>query len=153
MYQLREERRNELEKYIESVNALHKKSDRSSSSDGDSEISANKSWDGIQDDVPAEQIDHETEYYDEDRFTTVTIEEVAVSKEGLFKIEGQGDEVEYEVKGKGVDGSNMIEEWTSGKVRSKKPKFRYESKAERKASRIKQKATKKARASTRRGNG
>ena len=36
-----------------------------------------------------EALDHDEEYVDEDRYTTVTIEAVDVSKEGLQKVAGE----------------------------------------------------------------
>jgi len=105
-------------------------------------------WGGIQDD--AEPIDHEEEYVDEDRYTTVTVEEVDVSKEGLHKVTGNDDSDENLQETKPEE-----KEATGKKTWPKKPrkkKFRYESKVERKFTRSKQKAGNKAKADARRGN-
>ena len=110
-------------------------------------------WGGFQDDKPVvENLDHEEEYIDEDRYTTVTVEAVDVSKEGLVKV---GDEESEDEKPE-VDPQPAEKEVSAKKVWPKKPKkqkFRYESKAERKVTRGKQKAGNKARADARRGNG
>ena len=109
-------------------------------------------WTGIQDDdTLVEQVDHREEYMDEDRYTTVTVEAVEVSKEGLLKVaEDDSQEVsESEVM-------KPEKEESGKKIWPKKPrkkKFRYESKAERKVTRGKQKAGSKSRADARRGNG
>ena len=98
-------------------------------------------------------VDHEDEYIDEDRFTTVTVEAVDVSKDGLQKVADGGDSedapdlVDTTAKAIGKDEKGK-------KVWQKKPrkqKFRYESKAERRFTRGKQKAGNKARADARRG--
>jgi len=141
--QLREERKQELEEHVEAVNALLK------DIEAPKEDSDDEEWGGIQDNV--EPIDHEEEYVDEDRYTTVTVEEVDVSKEGLHKAAGEddsSDEILQETK-------SEEKEATGKKTWPKKPrkkKFRYESKAERKFTRTKQKAGNKAKADARRGN-
>jgi ribosomal RNA-processing protein 17 len=109
-------------------------------------------WTGIQDDeLVVEQVDHEEEYVDEDRYTTVTVEAVEVSKEGLSKV--VDDE---ETKASEIEVVKPVKKEVSGKKiwpkKPKKQKFRYESKAERKVTRGKQKAGNKARADARRSN-
>jgi ribosomal RNA-processing protein 17 len=113
-------------------------------------------WGGIQEEeetAEAEEVlDREEEYVDEDRWTTVTVEAVDVSKEGLKKVgEEDSDDTEapdlvaLEEKGEGKEKKK----WPK---KEKKKKFRYESKAERKFTRGKQKAGNKARADARKGN-
>lgn len=109
-------------------------------------------WGGIGDEeVAPELVDHEEEYIDEDKYTTVTIEEVDVSKEGFQRIadeEESEDHLEKEIK--------PVEKEEKGKKqwpkKLRKKKFRYESKVERKIARGKQKAGNKVRADARRGN-
>lgn len=142
---MREERKQELEEHVEAVNALLK--DARSSGEEEDE------WGGIEDnEAVVEPVDHEEEYIDEDRYTTVTVEAVDVSKEGIVKI-GE-EESENEVS---EEDTKPAEKEASGrKVWPKKPrkkKFRYESKADRKVTRGKQKAGNKARADARRSNG
>ena len=111
-------------------------------------------------------VDHEDEYVDEDRFTTVTVEAVDISKDGLQKaVQDEESEIEASDADKpdgktprttasqGRTGSEKGKRiWTkeppSG-PRKKKKKFRYESKAERKATRYKEKLGNKAKARAR----
>ena len=116
------------------------------------ESTEEEGWNGIQDDeAVVEPVDHEEEYVDEDRYTTVTIEAVNVSKEGLIKV--ADDESEEQSENEVVKPETKA---SGKKIWPKKPrkkKFRYESKAERKVTRGKQKAGNKARADARRGYG
>jgi len=97
-------------------------------------------------------VDHEEEYIDEDRYTTVTVEAVDVSKDGLHKVadEDSSDETMQ------LEDTKPVEKAESGKKvwpkKPKKKKFRYETKAERKITRAKQKSGSKARAQARKGN-
>lgn len=122
-------------------------------------------WDGIKDNHEP-LVDHEDEYIDEDRFTTVTVEAVDVSKDGLRKAI-QDKENESEASGTDrpegepqktttLRGRTESERgkriWTkeppSGPKKRKK-KFRYENKAERKATRYKEKLGNKSKARAR----
>ncbi len=112
-------------------------------------------WDGIKD-APVEPIDHEEEYIDEDRYTTVTVEEVDVKKDGLHTAAEDEEEqshgrkkAEEAAKAAKHALANPKKQWP--KKEKKKP-FRYESKVERKIGRAKQKASNKKQASTRRGD-
>ena len=146
---MREERKQELEEHVEAVNALLKDANGT----GTEEDEDDGEWGGIEEEQPAvEDVDHEEEYVDEDRYTTVTVETVDVSKEGLVKVGDEDSEDEIPEA-----DTKLAEKETSGKkVWPKKPrkqKFRYESKAERRFTRGKQKAGNKAKAEARRGNG
>lgn len=148
MMQLREERKQELEEHVEAVNRALREVRDPGVLGGESE---EDSWEGIADEVPVvEAVDHEEEYLDEDKYTTVTVEAVDISKDGFSKSRGEYSEesdkeapasVEKEEKPKKV--------WPK---KAPKKKFRYESKAERKVTRGKQKAGNKAKADARRGN-
>ncbi|KAL3418216.1 nucleolar protein nop25 [Phlyctema vagabunda] len=146
--QLREERKQELEEHVEAVNALLK----DINTPGESIGSDGEEWGGIEDDVVVEPvIDHEEEYIDEDRYTTVTVEAVDVSKDGLHKIIDEDSDETAKVE----RPREEVKEEKGKKVWPKKPrkqKFRYESKAERRFTRGKQKAGNKAKADARRGN-
>ena len=154
---MRDERKADLEKHVEAVNAMVKGdvygSDRK---DDDWEVreEGTGEWDGISE-VP--DVDREEKYIDEDKFTVVTVEAVEVGKEGLHKVrdkdEGDGDDVEPQ----GDEGSDRRMAKTSwanqrpaGGVKKKKKKFRYESKAERKSTRRKERTGSKAKAKMRR---
>jgi ribosomal RNA-processing protein 17 len=119
-------------------------------------IEEEDAWGGIEDEgdlavKAVEVVDHEEEYVDEDRYTTVTIEAVDVSKEGLQKVVDEESD-----DGKEEEYAKPAEKEETGKKKwpkkERKKKFRYESKAERKVTRGKQKAGNKARADARRGN-
>jgi ribosomal RNA-processing protein 17 len=141
--QLREERKKELEQHVNAVNALV---GNKYTSDHEESMEV---WGGIEDAGEQEIVDHEEEYVDEGRYTTVTVEAVDVSKAGLERI---ADDVGSE----STDDTELksVEKEANGKKRwpkkEKKKKFRYESKAERKITRSKQKAGSKARADARR---
>ena len=145
--QLKEERKQELEEHVEAVNALLQDVNRHSIESEEAE----DEWGGFKDEEPdVDAVHHEEEYVDEDRYTTVTIEAVDVAKEGLVKVwdgnsEDETSEEHLILAKKEISGKKVWEK------KPKKQKFRYESKAERKATRGKQKAGNKARADARRG--
>ena len=154
--QLRDGRKADLEKHVEEVNALLRRRDSNAmETESEHEGDENEEWKGIAE-QPIE--DHESEFVDEDRFTTVTVEAVEVSRDGFQKSNGAA--------GEGSEGAEDTEE-SDSKVRSasgtkepeikpkkperkgpkrKKKKFRYESKAERKATRFKETSRKRKQA-------
>jgi len=148
--QLREERRQELEEHVEAVNALLKNADNPVN--GDSSTGDEEDWTGIKDEAQVEPINHESEYIDEDRYTTVTVEQVDISKDGLHKIIDEEQSGDGDGNGEGgVDKKDVADEGTKRSwPKKRKKKFRYESKAERKVSRLKQKAGNKGKADGRR---
>lgn len=118
-------------------------------------------WDGIED-VPVEPIDHEAEYIDEDKYTTVTVEEVDISRDGISKVKGDVEEVEAvqepqpttngSAPTKKSPGRPGKDKDKSKKTKKKKKKsFRYESPADRKLNRVKERAKKSKQAQARRG--
>jgi ribosomal RNA-processing protein 17 len=151
---LREERKKELEEHVNAVNALLQDVEgRIGRGEGSEE---EDEWGGIEDEgdlavKAVEVLDHEEEYMDEDRYTTVTVEAVGVSKEGLQNVVDEESD-----DGKEAEYAKPAEKEETGKKKwpkkERKKKFRYESKAERKVTRGKQKAGNKARADARRGN-
>lgn len=131
------------------------------SSSEDDEVKE-EAWHGIAEPV---DIDHEAEYEDEDRHTTVTIETVDITRDGFQKVADantsggdEDDEPQAEGtqaitgttnKGKPVKGKRI---WTKERPegpKKKKKKFRYESKAERKLTRYKERSKNKAQAKSR----
>lgn len=106
-----------------------------------------------------EPINQEDEYIDEDKYTTVTIESVGISRGGFSR---PGDEdteavnkaaaaekeaAEQAKKGEIKRDANGKRIWTKERPRTewpkkKKKKFRYETKAERKVTRMKEGAKK-----------
>jgi ribosomal RNA-processing protein 17 len=109
-----------------------------------------------------EPINQEDEYIDEDKYTTVTIESVAISRDG-FSRPGDENDNEPAHKADNDDAVKVAEEgkgkpeirrdengkriWTKERPKTewpkkKKKKFRYESKADRKVTRYKEGAKK-----------
>jgi ribosomal RNA-processing protein 17 len=103
-----------------------------------SEEDESEEWDGFPDRPELEIIDHEEEYIDEDRYTTVTVESVNVSRDGLSKPELPGEDSDAE--GKAAAATEAKEDSKPTRPKKKKKKFRYESKIERQISNVKQKA-------------
>ena len=143
-----------MEEHVNAVNALLQ--DVEGGIGGGEGSEEEDVWGGIEDEgdtavKAVEVLDHEEEYVDEDRYTTVTVEAVNVSKEGLQKVADDDSDPEKE-----VEYAKPAEKEETGKKKwpkkERKKKFRYESKAERKVIRGKQKAGNKARADARRGN-
>ncbi|KAI5862824.1 nucleolar protein 12-domain-containing protein [Durotheca rogersii] len=145
--QLREDRKREVEEHVQSVNAMLKQAEQAgyvggeTSSDGESE-----GWGGIQDNTPApEPIDHEEEYVDEERYTTVTVESVTVSKDGLKSSRPAEDDSSEENEGEAAPDGDAEHAPPASREKAwpkKKQKFRYETKSERRVSQRKQRATK-----------
>lgn len=101
-----------------------------------------------------EEIDHEAEYIDEEKYTTVVVENMDLSREGLDRLGGEADDVSggIDEAPSGEPGSPAEKNpgrrmWSKQKPKGervapkkKKKKFRYESKTERKISRMKEKS-------------
>lgn len=98
-----------------------------------------------------EELDREEEYVDEDRFTTVTVEAVDVSRDGLHKvIQKQNSENPDDIELSNIPSTNGAKEAQNGRLRrakeqlggvkKKKKKFKYETKAERKVTRYKERS-------------
>lgn len=166
---MREERKADLEKHVETVNALLRKANdgfvESEDEEREDGVEVNEEWGGI-DEPPV--INHEDEYIDEGKYTSVTVEAIDISRDGLRILEEdnwQGSDVdvneEKEVNGDAVVATNSALErdtkgkriWTRekpDKPKKKKKKFRYENKAERKMTRFKERSGNKAKARARR---
>jgi ribosomal RNA-processing protein 17 len=114
------------------------------SEEGESDDDATEEWGGFQDmPAPTDRIDHEEEYIDEDRYTTVTVESVNVTKDGLTS--SRLDEEESAGGGQKAAEKNAQAqpEKKSNRdqhAKKRKQKFRYETKLERQITNIKQKA-------------
>lgn len=113
-------------------------------------------WEGIEE-PPA--VDYEAEYVDEDKYTTVTVEEMDASREGLLKA-AKGEESENEEEKKYPTESTEADTKTkkrkprsaaSEAARKKKRNFRYETKVERRQTMLKQRSAKAKRAKARKG--
>lgn len=117
--------------------------------------SEEENWEGIEE-PPA--VDYEAEYVDEDKYTTVTVEEMDASREGLLKV-AKGEESENEEEKKYPTETEADTKAKKRKPRSaaseaarkKKRNFRYETKVERKQTMLKQRSVKAKRAKARKG--
>ncbi|KAF2842876.1 hypothetical protein M501DRAFT_1012265 [Patellaria atrata CBS 101060] len=163
--ELREQRKADLEKHVEEVEALLKKAVgvEDEEEDEEEEGGDGEEWDGFQE---PEIVDREEEYVDEDKFATVTIEAVDITREGFRKVgnggDGEDDTEDEDEDGipktteKGDKASGKKREWTKERPKAEKPKmkkkkFRYESKAERQVTRFKQREKNRKQAQARRG--
>ncbi|TQV99105.1 nucleolar protein 12 [Cordyceps javanica] len=140
-----------MEDHVRRVNEMLKASN-AATAEGEDEFGndKNEEWAGFPDRPELDIVDHEEEYIDEDRYTTVTIETVSVSRDGLSKPEPPSEEGESKYK----DEDNIKEEDKEEKKQSRKPvkpkkkQFRYESKSERDLENRKQRARNKAKRRT-----
>ncbi|KJZ75534.1 hypothetical protein HIM_04997 [Hirsutella minnesotensis 3608] len=140
--QLREERRKELEEHVETVSRLLRESGAVAEpvrSGDQEEGEAEDEWTGFHDKPDLDIIDLEEEYIDEDRYTTVTVETVAVTREGLNK--PQIPEEDAEEEGERPEGKgDQQNDSKPAKPKKRKKKFRYESKVERQLTNSRQRA-------------
>lgn len=156
---MREERelqfKQALEEHQKQLKRLRQEEDGSDSgSDSGSEDDDNEEWEGFEE-PPA--VDYEAEYIDEDKYTTVTVEEMDASRDGLLRSqehdsdEEQGDQeakptAEADSKPKPVKKAKKA---LDNKPKKKK-KFRYESKEDRQVARRKERLSNHRKARARR---
>ena len=149
---LREDRKAELERHVQEVNSLLRLSNADSGRSADLGEGAPETesieWKGIPEAAPKSSMDeYEAEYIEEDKHTSVTVEELAGSREG--SLQADEDTSEASNRQRAINGPSTYQEnaqvkkrltGISGPVKAKRKKFRYESKTERKMSRLKVKA-------------
>ncbi|KAF2015983.1 hypothetical protein BU24DRAFT_462196 [Aaosphaeria arxii CBS 175.79] len=139
--ELRQQRKEQREEHVEQVNAQL----RGAIGDVDDDADGNDSDEEFAgfEDVAPEPINREDEYIDEDKYTTVTIESVGISKDGFEKVgddESSDEQEVVQVNEKDTEassGGKKKKPWAkenpnADRPKKKKKKFRYESKAERK---------------------
>lgn len=163
--QLRDGRRADLEKHVEAVDIMIREAAVALDSSDEEDEGGEKSWDGIQDNHD-HLVDHEDGYMDEDRFTTVTVEAVEVSKDGLQTAAqneaNEGERSEIKTSDEQLQRTAALHReigsekgkrvWTKEAPRvprKRKKKFRYENKTERKATRYKERLGNKVKARAR----
>lgn len=175
MSQLREERQAELRRAFEEHQARMREingtatsgSDSDSNSDDGGEEEAEdkeeqSEWNGI---AEPEPVDHTAEYIDEDKYTTVTVEEIDPTRDGFGSDSDSGSESEDGEKEKGdKEGDETTESqlqknkkkrtWSKDapdkpKKLKKKRNFKYETKDERRVSRFKERTGNRKRAKER----
>lgn len=155
-----------MEKHVEEVNALVKEAAKAAGEvdeeeeeeDSDDDDGEDGQADGDQVDIleRASKLHHEEEFIDEDLFTTVTVEAVDISKDGIHKVaqeEQKGDDDSNKpTAGRPSTRPGAKRIWTKERPngpRKKKKPFRYESKAERKVTRFKERSGNKSKAKVR----
>lgn len=154
-----------MEKHVEEVNALVKEAakaageiDEEEGEEDNDDDDEDGQADGDQVDIleRASKLHHEEEFMDEDLFTTVTVEAVDISKNGFHKVaqeEQKGDdESNKPTAGRPSTRPGARRIWTKERPngpRKKKKPFRYESKAERKVTRFKERSGNKSKAKAR----
>lgn len=158
----------DLAAHVQSVNSMI----GADADGGSDEDDVEEEWGGIEEQPAAvEVVNREDEYVDEDKYTTVTVEEVGITKDGFEELAEELSEEEEEGEGEeagtttAANGNGRAEEGTQDKKKrvwtkerpprdgpkKRRKKFRYESKAERKVTKTKEKSRNKAQAKARRG--
>lgn len=137
-----------MEEHVDHVNKLLREAARAgnvSDQDG-SDVEADE-WEGLPDGPTEQSVDHEEEYIDEDKYTSVTVESVSVTRDGLEKPEEEPDTDAEEEKQQREAASRAETEKATRPKKEKKKKFRYETKMDRSIANQKQQIKKlKARA-------
>ncbi|KAF5975861.1 ribosomal RNA-processing protein 17 [Fusarium bulbicola] len=126
--QIREERKRDVEEHVQTVNRLLKESEAAGAVEQESDEEDGE-WDGFPDQPELDIVDHEEEYIDEDRYTTVTVESVSVTRDGLHK--PQVDDKDNEEDKKVEELKDDQKAKSRREPKKKKKKFRYETKFER----------------------
>ncbi|EED21689.1 protein required for cell viability Rrp17, putative [Talaromyces stipitatus ATCC 10500] len=151
---IREQRAAEIEQALnESRKMLQQIRDDAESQESDNSDSEEEEWQGFVEPAP---VDYEEEYIDEDKYTTVTVEEMGLSKDALHKKDTPSSDVEEithkEKKEEVPQKPKATKKFgsKSGVTKKKKKQFRYESKEERKVTRRKERIGSRKKASSRR---
>ncbi|KAF5723072.1 nucleolar 12 [Fusarium mundagurra] len=126
--QIREERKRDVEEHVQTVNRLLQESEAAGAVEQESDEEDGE-WDGFPDQPDLDIVDHEEEYIDEDRYTTVTVESVSVTRDGLHK--PQVDDKDNEEDKKVEEPKDDQKAKSRREPKKKKKKFRYETKFER----------------------
>ncbi|KAH7189158.1 nucleolar protein 12-domain-containing protein [Fusarium flagelliforme] len=127
--QIREERKREVEEHVQTVNRLLKESEAAGAVGLDSEEEEeDEEWGGIPDQPELDIVDHEEEYIDEDRYTTVKVESVSVTRDGFQKPQFDSEDKGEDKK---VEETKDDEKKARREPKKKKKKFRYDTKFER----------------------
>ncbi|EGP86198.1 uncharacterized protein MYCGRDRAFT_18396, partial [Zymoseptoria tritici IPO323] len=131
--QLREQRKEDLQQHVEAVNAVLR--EQNALANGDSDGDEDDTFDGFSEPKAPVVDESEAEYTDEEKYTTVTVSAMEAGNASDSSLEEEDAAKAAAAKPwKGKDGK-VIERPTQ-----KKKKFRYESKAERSMTRMKQKS-------------
>jgi ribosomal RNA-processing protein 17 len=141
---MREERSAEFERALEEHRRQLKKLKEAEESGDEentsSDIDDEDEWNGIAEPPP---VDYEAEYIDEDKYTTVTVEEMDPSKEAFLQSDEDSSDERPAKPSAAEDAQpekkpDKARKNSDTKPKKKKKKFRYESKEERKVTRMKE---------------
>ena len=160
---IREERKADLERHVKEIDDMIRPVVLEDEGDGkeDKEDEGSNTSESEQEEARVEPVDHEAEYIDEDKYTSVVVEEMDVTREGLRKVNESSDEDgvggEEDKPRVNETASSSKRTWTkdkpkdgSSKPKMKRKKFRYESKSERQVSRDKERSKNREQAKARR---
>lgn len=139
---MREDRRRDVENHVETVNKLLRESNAvvDDASEDNSEEGGLQEWKGFSDQPGEDVIADEEEYIDENRYTTVTVDSVSISRDGFSKLtarDSSDHDTQLNVVVPTVD--DLKKEPTRKPLKLRKKKFRYESKFDRNLTRKKEK--------------
>lgn len=154
MLQIREQRAAEIEQALNESKRMLEQIRGDASSQESGSDSEEEEWQGFEEPAP---VDYEEEYIDEDKYTTVTVEEMGLSKDELHKqgsklSEDDDDDTKHKEKEEAPQKPKAAKKYgsKSGAPKKKKKQFRYESKEERKITRRKERTGGRKKASARR---
>lgn len=146
-----------MEEHQRQLKRIKEENDSESSDTNSNQEDENEQeWEGFEE-PPA--VDYQAEYIDEDKYTTVTVEEMDPSREGLRKSVQEGTSEDEDEKEKDASAATTEPEnkpvkktrkQTADKPKKKKRQFRYESKQDRKLTLAKQRLSKAKKAKSRR---
>lgn len=139
---MRDGRKRDVEEHVENISAILREAERAGGvSDAESSANEAEEWSGLPDAPAEDTVDHEEEYIDEDKYTSVTVESVSISRDGLHKPEQEPpepDEKELERRAAEAEPAKP----KVARPQKKAPKFRYQTKVERQITRKKEKIKK-----------
>lgn len=147
-----------MEEHKRQLQRLKDEDNSDSDSNPDQDDNEDQEWEGF---AEPPVVDYEAEYIDEDKYTTVTVEEMDASREGLRKsVQHDGDSEEDNDGEKDPSAPSTTEpeakptkkarKSQTDKPKKKKKQFRYESKGDRKLTIAKQRLSKSRKAQARR---
>ena len=144
---MREQRKVDLEKHVEEVNAVLRKQNPELWEDDENENNGeDDDENGVRSDVEAQESDsdkriaQDEEYVDEDRLTTVTVEPLELGRDSADDDASENRAGNGNSDTKALNAASRKTAAPNSNAKVKKRKFRYETKAERTAGRQKQKA-------------
>jgi ribosomal RNA-processing protein 17 len=139
---MRDGRKRDVEEHVQNISAILREAERAGGvSDAESSANEGEEWTGLPDTPAEETVDHEEEYIDEDKYTSVTVESVSISRDGLHKPEQEPPEPdEKEMERRAAEA--LAAKPKVARTQKKAPKFRYQTKVERQITRKKEKIKK-----------